>query len=576
MTPVSPARSAGRGAKAGASAARPHGLARVGWKAVALIATGLMAALTGCASLPPPVPRPDTHALASSDGTALHALVARAAPRAEVSGFHVIASGEEAYGVLVTLADQAERTLDLQYYLIRSDGSSRGVLQRVYAAAERGVRVRLLVDDLNTAGQDAGLMRLTQHPNITVLLYNPFPAGRMSTIARLASSLTDIARINQRMHNKMFVADNAVAVTGGRNLGDAYFLHSPKSNFLDLDVFVAGPAVRDLSATFDAFWNHPLAYPVAAIVQHRDEAATSTPQGETAFPQAAPAGTSVAEAPPTPAPDVQPADVPASAATAESMNLPPVPPQKRSPFVRDLQAGKLSLVWASSRVIADTPSKIESQGEPAPHETIADDVVSLMRSAREEVVLITPYFVPGERGVALMQELRDRGVVVKVLTNSLATTDAPAVHIGYARYREPLLKQGVELHELRRHIGAPPARIGSLGSSSASLHAKVVVVDRRTALVGSMNMDPRSARLNSEMGVVIRSPVIAQQLVRLYEDLSVTGYLVTLGTTGKLQWKSQPQAGAEGGEDTDHEPEAKLWLRIGLKLLSPFAPDEML
>lgn len=551
---------------------------------LAALAAGA-ALLSGCASLPPPVERPDTFALATPQGTTLNRWVTQAAPNTQDSGFHVLASGEEAYAVLATLADRAERTLDLQYYLIRSDGSSRGILERVHAAAERGVRVRLLVDDLNTAGQDAGLMRLTQHPNITVRLYNPFPAGRGGTLTRLLGSLTDMQRINQRMHNKMFVADNSIAVTGGRNLGDAYFLHSTKSNFLDLDILVAGPAVPQLSKTFDAFWNEPLAYPVEAIV---DRPPDSAPRGESAFPKQvqakeqavpapAPASASAPASPGSAAGTDMPAASPEESPAAAQPALPPaVPPMQRLPFARDLGAGRLDLVWAPAKVLADTPSKIESGGDPSPDETIADDIVKLLRSAQHEVVLITPYFVPGERGVKLFGELRGRGVAVKVLTNSLATTDAPAVHIGYARYREALLAQGIELHELRRHLDAPPAKIGSLGSSSASLHAKVVVVDGRRALVGSMNMDPRSARLNSEMGVVIHSERIAQQLVRLHDDLAAASYRVTLDADRKLHWKAPPKADGSPGDDATREPESKLWLRIGLKLLSPFAPDEML
>ncbi len=527
--------------------------------AVAVLGAIGFSGLAGCASLPAPVERPATRALNDTQNTTLGRLVGGVVPSPDVSGFRVVASGEEAYGVLTALADRAERTLDLQYYLIRSDNSSRGILQRVRAAADRGVRVRLLVDDLNTAGQDEGLMRLTQHRNIEVRLYNPFPSGRMSTVSRLLSSLTDIARINQRMHNKMFVADNVLAITGGRNLGDAYFVQSAESNFLDLDVIVAGPAVRRLSATFDAFWNNPLAYPVGAIVPLPAEA-VSAPGADVLA--SAPKPVLVAAA-------SDPMQAPPPSAATDSSVAPPRP----ATFARELAQGQLPLVWASARVIADRPSKIESGGNPTDRETIADDVESLMRAARQEVVLISPYFVPGERGVALMQGLRARGVKVRVLTNSLATTDAPAVHIGYARYRERLLQLGVEMHELRRHISTPRSRFGSFGSSSASLHAKVLVIDRATALVGSMNMDPRSEKLNSEMGVVIRSPVIAQQLVRMYEEVSATGYVVTLDGLGRLRW----QGTATGKVEVfDHEPDAKLWLRLGLKLLGPFAPEEML
>lgn len=491
----------------------------------------------GCASLPEPVPRPDTHALADYKTTDLGRLTAKTAPGPDVSGLRLLASGDDALGSLAALADNARHTLDLQYYLIHSDGSSRALMQRVRAAADRGVHVRLLLDDLNTAGQDKGLLRLTSHPNIEVRLYNPFPAGRLGTISRVLASITDMSRINHRMHNKMFVADNALAITGGRNLGDAYFVQSPDSNFLDIDIIVAGPAVRALSATFDRFWNDPMAYPVTALVDPSILSRAALPADGASKPTIVPAVI----------PDIE--------------------------FARDLKQGRLKLVWARATVLADKPSKIQSGGEPTNAEAIADDVDRIIRSARQELIVISPYFVPGVRGTALFKELRDRGVKVRVLTNSLATTDAPAVHIGYARYRPQLLAMGVELHELRPLLNARQAKLGSFGSSHASLHAKVVVVDRESALVGSMNLDPRSAKLNSEMGVLMRSPEIAQQLARLFEEVSKDSYQLSLTEGQRVQWNTTPP---NPGLLRQSEPEASAWLKFGLKLLSPFAPEEML
>lgn len=509
-----------------------------GWRRLAL-ALGVASLTLGCASLPPPVPRPDVHALANPQTTELGKLAIAAAPGPGLSGFRLLASGEDALGSLAALADNARHTLDLQYYLIHSDGSSLSLIRRVREAADRGVHVRLLLDDLNTAGQDRGLLRLTSHPNIEVRLYNPFPSGRLGTISRVMASITDMARINHRMHNKMFVADNALAITGGRNLGDAYFVQSPDSNFLDIDMIVAGPAVRALSATFDRFWNDPLAYPVTAVVDPANLIDQSGPDAS----------------PPT-----RPAIVPAV-----------IPP---TDFARDLPQGRLKLSWARATVLADKPSKMLSEGQPTSTETIADDVERLIHSARQELIVISPYFVPGQRGLALFQGLRDRGVKVRVLTNSLATTDAPAVHIGYARYRTQLLAMGVELHELKPLLSARQASLGSFGSSHASLHAKVVVLDRQVALVGSMNLDPRSAKLNSEMGVVMHSPEIAQQLADLFEEVSEDSYHLSLGGDGRrILWTSTPPDSALAGQS---EPEASTWLKFGVKLLSPFAPEEML
>jgi putative cardiolipin synthase len=495
----------------------------------------LLLLMTACASLPTPVARAPEHALANPQTTSLGRLAAASAPGPGVSGVQLLSSGEEALGSLAALADHAQRTLDLQYYLIHSDASSHSLMQHVRAAADRGVHVRLLLDDLNTAGQDDGLMRLTAHRNIDVRLYNPFPSGRMGTISRVMASINDMTRINHRMHNKMFVADNALAIAGGRNLGDAYFLQSPDSNFVDVDLIVAGPVVRALSATFDRFWNDPLAYPVAAVV---DPAASAK------------------QAPRTDA-----------ANTSQTVPMPD------TEFARELDQGRLTLTWAPATLLADKPSKMQAEGPPTQDEAIADDVDKIIRSAKHELILVSPYFVPGTRGLALFKSLRERGVAVRVLTNSLATTDAPAVHIGYARYRVPLLDMGVELHELRPVLGMRRAKLGAFGSSHASLHAKFVVIDRQTALVGSMNLDPRSAKLNSEMGVVVRSPEIAEELALLFEDVAEDSYHLSLTDGQRLQWGATPPEPALAGQD---EPEASGWLKFALKLLSPFAPEEML
>jgi len=534
------------------------------WIAIAgrsLLAAAL-AACAACASLPPPPPKPVARAWPQPEATELGALAAAAAPNLRFSGFRLLASGEDALAALAALADHARHTLDLQYYLIRDDASTRALLGRVDAAARRGVRVRVLLDDLNTAGADDALLCLTRHPNIELRLYNPFPAGRGSTLTRVLASIRDVRRINQRMHNKMFVADNAIAATGGRNLGDAYFVQSLASNFVDLDVIAAGPVVRDLSASFDRFWNSDLAYPLRTLV---------TKDPDCAGPLAA--------SPPSPSgqPGPQPVSSPDSPSGLPPADSPPARANVEIPdsaFAQDLGAGRLQLAWVPAAVLADAPSKIASEGDPDQAETIADDVVTLTRSARREVVLISPYFVPGKRGVALARELHARGVQLRVLTNSLAATDAPIVHIGYARYRRDMLEAGAELYELRSRLGAPRTRLGSFGSSLASLHAKALVIDRRLLLIGSMNMDPRSARLNTEIALVMRSPALAGQVVQLFEDVAASSsYRVEALADGGLRWVGQAP-GAPTVEGS--EPDAGAGLQFLLMLLSPFAPDELL
>ncbi|MBX3622466.1 MAG: phospholipase D family protein [Rhizobacter sp.] len=500
------------------------------WAAACLCAL----ALAGCASLPAPAPRAPETAFDAPQTTLLGRMVAAAAPSPRLSGVRLLVSGHDAFGSLAELADHAERSLDLQYYLIRSDASSRALMRRVRAAADRGVRVRLLLDDLNTAGQDTALMRLTAHPNIEVRLYNPFPA-RLTTYGRVLASLTDLSRINRRMHNKMTVADGALAITGGRNIGDPYFVHSQAANFLDVDLLVAGPVVRELSAAFDGFWNSAAAYPVEDVAERAPPALPVEVEGNTPPPRRVP--------PP---------------ALPGTFTLPP------TALTDELARHELRLDWAEAKVLADSPLKAE---------TFTRDLVSLLREARHDVTVISPYFVPGPRGVAAARAMAARGVKLRVLTNSLATTDAPVVHVGYARYREALLALGVELHELRPRLGAPRQVASAFGSSHASLHAKVVVVDGRDALVGSMNMDPRSQRLNTELGIQVRSPAIAQQLDELVDEICAgSTWRLSLAGDGSLRWTS---TGPDATVLAD-EPEAGFWRKLSLHLMAPLAPDEML
>jgi phosphatidylserine/phosphatidylglycerophosphate/cardiolipin synthase-like enzyme len=499
--------------------------------------------LAACAQLPPLPPRDATHALPAADASAtpLGRRVAAAQPRGGLSGFHVVVQGTDALATLMTLADQATRTLDLQYYIVDDDPSTRALFQHVIAAAHRGVRVRLLVDDMNTAGNDDALRRLAEDAHIAVRIYNPLPAGRFSTPTKVLASLTDFDRINRRMHNKMFVADNALAFMGGRNLGDAYFLQSGEANFVDLDAVVAGPAVQALSRSFDHYWNSALAYPVATLV----------PQPEPRLPNRPPGL------------DVPPAQPPQLTLDAHAAARQVAP------------GGTFELQWAPARLLADAPSKIESLGDVPPDQTMFDDVAALLRSAQHEVTIISAYLVPGPRGMAIFHALRQRGVRVRVLTSSLAATDAPAVYVGYRRYRKPMLDDGIELYELRSRIGDADRRLGAFGSSQARLHAKALVVDGQYLLIGSMNLDPRSIRLNSEIGLLVHSHALAADVDRLFADVTERSSCRVQETADRdLRWRCR---GADGQPHVyDAEPDTTLWQRIEWRLLTPFAPEEML
>jgi putative cardiolipin synthase len=501
---------------------------RGAWPAFA--ALGLV--LSGCAGLPRHVQKPRSVAIQNPETTTLGKIVAAEDGAKNFSGIRLLSSGEEALASLIALADHAERTLDIQYYIIHEDDSTRTLLHHVRLAAERGVRVRVLVDDLNTAGEDRRFLHLSQHAHVEVRVFNPFPGGRFATWTRFLASASDISRINHRMHNKLFVADNAMAITGGRNIGDAYFTRDQHSNFIDLDVVAAGSIVSELSSSFDAFWNSKYAFPIASIASAVDPERTSPPLVETG--------------------------------TSANANW----------LAHELDAKNLTLTWVPATVLADGPAKIASETSPQEEVTIANDITTLMTSAKQELIIISPYFVPGQDGMATMRELVGKGVHIRVMTNSLASTDSALVHTGYARYRVELLKLGVELSEVRPKLGQKRARFHPFRSSNASLHAKALVIDQKIVFIGSMNMDARSARTNSELGLVMRSAEIARQVINILDDISSDGsYTLSLDAGGRLQWSS----GEQGAHTVWHiDPETTRMQRLALKALSPFAPEELL
>jgi len=497
---------------------------------------GLLAALlilSGCAGLPRHVQKSASVALADPSQTQLGKIVAADETGKNLSGIRLLASGEEALASLIALADHAQRTLDIQYYIIHQDDSTRTLLHHVRLASERGVRVRLLVDDLNTAGEDRRFMHLSQRANVEVRVFNPFPGGRSAMWSRILASLNDIPRINHRMHNKLFVADNAIAITGGRNIGDAYFTLDQRSNFIDLDVVAAGEIVPQLSATFDAFWNSRYAYPIASVASAQQPEAPVAQQVETRLSSGA------------------------------------------NWLAHELDDGLLNLLWVPATVLADKPAKLAEDASSDQDITVANNIGALMRSATQELLIISPYFVPGPEGMSLLKRLVGQGVKVRILTNSLASTDSPLVHTGYARYRVGLLKLGIDLREMRPKLGQKRPRFHPFQSSNASLHAKALVIDQKTVFIGSLNMDGRSKRFNSELGLVIRSTDIAKQVTSILDDVSADGsYRLSLvDHTDKIEWSS----GEAGEEQVWHkDPETTVTQRLVLRALAPFAPEEAL
>ena len=539
--------------------------------------------LTGCAALPSDVRRPISAALTDNSDTRLGQAVAARAEAATTrndSGFAMVGSAELAFTSRMTLIRAAQKTLDLQYYAIHADDSTDRMFAALRDAAGRGVRVRILLDDFNTAGKDAQVLQLAFEKNIEMRLFNPLPSHRSSAFWRIISSLSDAARLQRRMHNKIFVADNAVAITGGRNLGETYFGQSDGVNFVDIDVLAAGRIARDLSRSFDQYWNNPLAYPVQSLISQRDIERLK-PRPTVSAPASAenPSPIAANAASPTDAP--RPNKTTLSRAVVDPTGL--TTTIAALPDATDLRL--LSWTWAASTMLVDPASKIAADADAAEasNNTAVDGLLALMAQAKTDLLVVSPYFVPGPEMMQQFQAIRQRGVRVRVLTNSLASNDAVAAHAGYARYREPLIAMGVEIYEMRSvqrgtvagfsSVGSGSGAAGSSGGSRASLHAKAVVVDNRLLVIGSMNLDLRSKLQNSEVAIVIRNRKLSTEATALIEPGMTRGaYRVEL-TDGQLIWRA-PQG--SGLPDTTSEPDASWGLKLLVKLISPFAPDEML
>lgn len=560
----------------------------------ATLVSALLAA-AGCAVLPhPPPAREASQALPPPSRGALVSSVQRNRPASapsDASGVRLVEAGEDALAVLLALGSRAGSALDLKYYILHDDASSRAVLRNVIDAAARGVRVRLLLDDLNSADADAVLRCLARQPGIEVRVFNPLPSARWSTLTRIVASLDDVPRISHRMHGKFVVADGIVAVTGGRNIANPYFVRSSESNFLDLDVLLAGPAAGVLSTSFDEFWNHPLAWPIGAFEGTQRPCVNGLPRRQ---PRPTPAGlhlaaTQLADAPAdatAPVAGARPVTDPGGGSSVAAgqddadgdgpeLDPPPVPALR----LRDVR-------WVPVDVVAESPASTEAiapaLAADAPAQAavgsregraVLEVMADLMRGAKQRITLVTPYLVPGPLGMDLIHELRQRGVRVRVVTNSLAATDAPIAHVGYARYRRELIGAGVELYELRNQLGRHRLRLGRLATALASLHAKAVVVDGTVAVVGSMNFDPRSRWLNSEIGIVIPEATLSARLEDILQEVAADeSYRLLLDRKGRLRWLD-PRTGQFAG---GYEPGAGGGTRLLLKAVGPLIPDSLL
>ncbi len=511
----------------------------------------------GCATLPDEALRPPTKTIAVSADTALGRIALASQPDPDLSGFRLMPGGDFAFDTRIQLARRAQRTLDVQYYQIENDETGRYLLRTLRDAAQRGVRVRLLMDDLYTSGEDELLLGLAATPNVELRLFNPFPAGRGSLLKRFTASLFDFSRVNRRMHNKLFIADGAMAVAGGRNIGNQYFRRTSGENFIDLDTFVTGALVPRLGSLFDQYWNSVYVRPIQSVVG----SSLSREQLQQRFELAT--GPETTPPPPKPAPN-------------DLLGY--------SPMAEDLDAGKLGLIWTTAEAYADSPERVIGKtasygGVPLLDvDSVRYNVVEQMRRARSDVTIVSPYLIPGASGLEVMREIRGRNVKISVVTNSLAATDEPLVHTAYRRYRPDMLELGADLYELSTNRTRSSVRLGLFGTSVGRLHAKSAVIDQRILFVGSMNFDPRSETHNTEIGLFIRSPEMAQQALKLIDVLKQQGAYRLRFAEGsnrsRIEWVSDEGDGK--ATVLTEEPDSGFWDRTMLEILAPLTPESLL
>ena len=491
--------------------------------------------LSGCASIDFDYPRTASSAIVDTQDTPLGQSLAEfdGIKSDDESGFYPLSDGIDALGVRLLLASTAQKSIDLQYYLIKTDTSSRALIYSLLEAADRGVRVRLLLDDVFTKGYDFGLAGLDSHPNIEIRIFNPFYRG---FAGKLRSGLTNFSRVNRRMHNKSFTVDNQATVIGGRNIGDEYFGAREDVNFSDLDVFGVGSVVAEVSTMFDTYWNSDRALPLPAVVRpeesYDEEAAVAALR------------------------ELLEGSLANAFATRYGEVL-------HSVILETLKE-EANLTWCRYQLVYDSPDKTHAE-RAKDASSMIPLLASAIGSADEEVLIISPYFVPLRSARHGLRDLVASGVETVVVTNGLAANNHTAVHAGYAPTRVPLLRSGVEIWEVRAN--APSLELERVGheSSRATLHAKAFVVDRDQLFIGSFNFDPRSVHLNTEMGILLESPELASATAEgLRAALPEAAYQVTVDEHHKLHWTTWQ----EGETSTfTHEPDTGFWKRFSAALM---------
>ena len=502
-----------------------------------LLLVTIISTVGGCASIDFDAPKVASTVLSDTNETYLAKQVSGLAEaNPGKAGFFPLQNGIDALAARLLLAARAERSIDAQYYLIKKDVTGNAFILALLNAADRGVRVRLLIDDIFTGGDDAGMAGLDSHPNFEIRVFNPF--ARRS--ARFMDGITSFSRVNRRMHNKSFTADNQITIIGGRNIADEYFGARKDAKFGDLDVVGVGPIVGDVSNMFDAYWNHERAVPVETFADMPDDPAIELRRLRVELEQ-----------------------------WRDRIKTSKYAAAVRQQVLEYVDTDNSSYVWAPYTLAVDSPDKaFKSKAKEAA--SITTPLRESILSAKKEVIIVSPYFVPLKSGIAAISELQRSGVDVTVITNSLAANNQSSVHGGYAPSRKPLLKSGVRIFEVRPDADIAGSELVAAVGAKATLHTKAFIVDRREMFIGSFNFDPRSANINTELGVIIRSPEIATRFASIINArLPQQTYEVFLNEKGKLRWR-----GLENGQAVifDKEPQTTWSQRFaaGFMRLLPF------
>lgn len=491
---------------------------------ISAIGAALVLALAGCVTVPIDTTREVTRAQPSEGTEAAATATLLTGGRANGVAMAPLADGNDALGARLQMIGTAERSIDIKTFLIKPDIVGALLWLELYEAAERGVKVRLLFDDVFTTAMDDQIAALDRHPNIDVRVFNPVSRNSPAAV----SFLLDFSRVNRRMHNKALVTDGSFAIIGGRNIADEYYQIGIDHEFADFDLFIAGPPVRDVSAAFDLYWNDPWAIPISTFATGDDRP--------------------IADA------------IRRYRATANTEEARVYQRALSSTYIADIRAGEIPLFPGTAHVFVDDPAKLRTPPSKGPF-VVAEALYHTMNKARDEVFVISPYFVPEDYGARFFERLVERGVRVRIATNSLASTNHAYVHGAYAEYRERLLAAGVEFLEAR----VDAARVTGSSNADLTMHTKLAIIDDRWLFVGSPNFDPRSIRQNAEIGIVIDSPALALSIRERVEEIA-KDYAFTLSqdTRGRTLWSYD---GTARQEVFSREPSASLWDRI----LSTFA-----